>query len=110
MGQNIYDGNGCNQSWDPNIWLLVTHACTLKNLYVTNPSGGHDASDVAVTAWTAAFGGTLAASSLTCTAGTGTTCSDTTHTVSITAGSEVSVKIVTDGTGGGNFSVAMECD
>ncbi len=112
MGGNPASGQ-CANAWNYNVVMVMTHACTLKNLYYSQPSiAGASSSDQVVTAWTSAgVHGSLAASALTCTAGTGYACSDTTHTVSLTAGSIVSVQIVTVASSVvGNFNVGMECD
>ena len=102
----------CSNAWTANTELTVTHACTLQNLYFSSAINGTSGSDLVITAWTGAAGSySPSASALTCTAGSGATCSDTTHTVLLTAGQHVTVKIATvAGSATGNFSVGMECD
>lgn len=75
---------------------IITHACTVKNLRAGSASAGVNASDGVVTLRTSpTFNGTFTNSALTCTIGTGTTCSDSTHTVSVSAGNQIAVTIVT---------------
>jgi len=110
LGLNPQSG-ACTSSWSANYFNIVTHICTLRNLYFVSGTAGASASDLAVTVWTAPSGGTLASTTVTCIAGTGKSCNDTTHTLSLSAGSMVSVQIVTVASStGANFSVGMECD
>jgi hypothetical protein len=92
----------CTRAWSALSYLPVTRTCTLqKKLYASSNNMGINSS---------LYGGAAAASAastLTGTAGTGQACNDTTHT----AGSIVSVKIVTQAsTTAGYFSVGMKCD
>ena len=111
MGGSPTNG-GCNVAWSALQVIVIPQACTLKNLYYTNNNAaGFNASDQAVTFWTApAITSALVASAITCTAGTAQACNDTTHTLALTAGSVVSVKIVTTGAGSGMYSVSGICN
>lgn len=81
-------------------------ACTAKNLYVSVGTAGSAAGSTLVKLFVNGSGSTL-----TCTAGTATTCNDTTHTVAITAGQGWSIRVTTgqatDTTA--NIRVAFQC-
>lgn len=64
------------------VGVLASRTGTLRNLRVHADVGGINASSGVVTVNISGVGATT----LTCTLGTGTTCSDTTHSVAITAG------------------------
>src|SRR6185437_10261505 len=66
--------------------IVMPRAGLLKNLQVTATAAGTNASSGAVT-----FNKNGSATTITCTVGTGTSCSDTTHTVSVAAGDIISV-------------------
>lgn len=75
---------------------IITHACTVKNLQAGSASAGVNAGDGVVTLRTSpTFNGTFTNSTLTCTIGTGKTCADSTHTVSVSAGNQIAVTVVT---------------
>jgi hypothetical protein len=109
LGGNVNNGacsggGGAFVKWG----TVITHACNLQNLYVNLGTGGLSSGDVAVTVQD---GGT--ATNLTCTAGTGTVCHDTTsaHNFSASAGDMVWVKTVTVGAveTASDQSVSIDC-
>lgn len=73
--------------------LLASSAGQIRNLRVFAGTGGFSASSGVVTV---RINGSNSA--LTCTIGTGTTCSDTTHIATIAAGDRISVQFTTQGT------------
>lgn len=86
----------------------VPTSCTMKNLRVRAAAAGGSAGSGVITLYK-----DNSASTLTCTLGTGTSCSDVTHTVAMTAGTNVfSIRVTTgqatDTTG--NIKVTLECD
>jgi hypothetical protein len=83
----------------------ISHTCTLANLQVLSSAVGVNASDGA-----AVIQLNAGATALTCTIGTGTSCSDTTHTVSATAGQQLWIKISTQAaTTLANLAVSVDC-
>lgn len=73
--------------------LTVTSAGTLTGLFVHASAGGSSASSGVVTVMKNG-----SATSITCTVGTGTACSDTTHSVLVGAGDQVAIRYTTQGT------------
>ena len=71
--------------------IPIPITCTAKNLYVTASSGGAVAGSGVVTLTKAGTGSTA----LTCTLGTSTSCNDTTHSVSFSAGNNWGVIVTT---------------
>lgn len=102
---------GCN-GWSSSYYRVIERACSLQNLFYAASSGAGTTSDT-VTIWAASSAsGAQAATAVTCTstAGASPTCSDTTHTAALTAGSIVSVKVaLAAGSTASAFSVAFEC-
>jgi hypothetical protein len=84
---------------------LVTHACTLRNL-VAHSSAAGQASDGIVLVYLAG-----SSTGITCTIGTGTSCTDTTHTSAATAGQMVTVGIAEHSgtTSVADVAVAFDC-
>lgn len=70
--------------------VAVSGSRTLQNLIVTATAAGTNASSGVVTVLVDG-----SASTITCTIGTGTSCSDTTHTVALTDGQRVSIQFTT---------------
>jgi len=68
----------------------MTSAGTLKNLFAQCTTGGVNASSGVVSVRVNGVAGAI-----TCTLGTGTSCSDTTHTASTAAGDEVNIQFTT---------------
>lgn len=82
-------GGTCTTTTNP-LQVPTTSAGTAKNLRVRCATGGTNASSGVFTLLQNASG-----SVLTCTTGTGTTCNDTTHTVSLAAGDTLLVQFTT---------------
>ncbi len=98
----------CNATVNPTTTVHVTtvsHACNLKNLAATASVAGFSASDGVVTVYVNG-----AASALTCTMGTGTSCTDVAHSAAVVAGNKLSVGIVTVASSVmANMSVGFDC-
>jgi hypothetical protein len=83
----------------------ISHNCTLANLQVLSSGVGVNASDGVATIKLNA-----GSTALTCTIGTGTSCSDTTHTVSATAGQQLWISIAAQAaTTLANLAVSVDC-
>lgn len=85
----VNTGNPCTVT-SVAVEMPMPMACTAKNLRAISGTGGGAAGSGVVTAY---VGGST--SILTCTMGTGTSCSDVTHSVAITAGQGFSLRILT---------------
>lgn len=75
--------------------LYAPRAGTLRNLACTSTAAGVSSSDGVTTVWVAPRGtGTLAATTITSTIGTGTSASDVTHTVNVVQGQIIQIRQV----------------
>lgn len=74
--------------------LLVQRNGTIKNLRVLSGTAGTAANSGIVTIALASTGNTV----VTCTVGTGTSCTDTTHSAAVTASDQIYVSVATQGT------------
>lgn len=100
-------GNNCNGGFgsSQNNGVLVSLSlCSLKNLYVHSSASGSGSGDGVVTVYDNGSSTTL-----TCTLGSGATCSDTTHTPSTSAGHLINVQIDTTSTDLANITVSLGC-
>jgi hypothetical protein len=103
---------GCSASPQPGTGMPVARTCVVQNLQVTSTAGGKDATDAVVSL---NVGGS--ATGITCTLGTGTSCSDTTHTALATnsgslpaTGQLIQVQIVTESsTTVAGITASMNC-
>lgn len=92
-----YGSNACNNTTETinaGTEVLAEHNGFLQNLRVKSNTAGFAAGSGIVTLGITGTGDTL----VTCTVGTGTTCNDATHSVAVTAGSRIYVKMVTAAT------------
>jgi hypothetical protein len=83
---------------------VMTRNCTLQRLWVRVSAGGSGASDGIVTVQQ-----NNAVTAIACSAGTGVSCSDTTHTLAASAGDLISIKVVTVSAASRIFTVSAEC-
>jgi hypothetical protein len=99
-------GSACNQTTVQEMPIPVT--CTAKNLYATASAAGSSTSGVI----TVYYNNSIPSGSLTCTLGTGTSCHDTTDSVSMTVGNTYSVRVKTSSAGSdatANIRVSFVC-
>jgi hypothetical protein len=109
LGAAINNTVGCSASVTPTTTVygaLVTHSCSLRNLVANSSAAGVSASDGIVTVYV-----NTSSTALTCTIGTGTSCTDVSHTVAVTAGQRLNVDILaaTSGTVA-DVRVAFDCN
>jgi hypothetical protein len=103
LGGNV--GNGqCGGSSGSKYGTLLTHACTLQNLYVHVGTASSTSGDGVITVQDGA-----SATSITCTLGTANNCNDTSHTYSASAGDMIWVIGATNSTAITDVTVAMDC-
>lgn len=86
LGSNNSNCSGGINTSSGNMGGMITASCTLKNLRVASNSAGNVAGDGIVNVYLGNPNGAMSTTGITCTIGTGTTCNDTTHTASATAG------------------------
>lgn len=92
-----YGSNACTNTAETTTAgaeILAEHAGFIQNLRAFAGTAGFAVGSGVITIGINGTGDTT----VTCTIGTGTTCSDTTHSVAVTAGSRLYVKMVTAGT------------
>ena len=97
---------GCNVTIAASVAAPIPATCTAQKMYVNAGAAGANSGSGVVTLY---HNGS--ASTLTCTLGTGLTCNDTTHTVSITAGDTYYIGVLTNATGDttASLKVAFLC-
>jgi hypothetical protein len=96
--------NGTNSTVNS---FVTPGSCTARNLYVRSTTAGASASACSVK-----FYHNGAATALSCLLGTGTSCNDTTDTVSIAAGDTYGIEVVTSTAGSdacGGITAALQC-
>jgi hypothetical protein len=105
MGLGGNTGSGACSGGVPTVerGAVITRAGNLHNLYINTLTAGSSGSDgIAVVQINGS------ATTMTCTIGTGTACSDTTHTPAVVAGDMVWIKATTVSTNSSSYSVAIE--
>jgi hypothetical protein len=104
LGGSPSDGR-CVSGLIASSWgTVMTRACSLGRLHITSSAAGFDAADGQVVVWNG-----NSATSVTCTIGTGTACSDNVHYSVAAEGDLIWLVVTTDSLNLSDLSASLQC-